>query len=67
MALKVDGDRATQASTKGGAADSGFGDWDDGPSQSSKAAASQSRATDDQFSQVSRQTGGIANGLDVNF
>ena len=66
MALNVDRDRATQASTKGGQ-DTGFGDWDDGPSQSSKAAASQSRATEDQFSQASRATGGIVGGLDVNF
>ena len=64
--MKIDGVSATQASTKGGQ-DTGFGDWDDGPSQSSKAAASQSRATEDQFSQASRATGGIVSGLDVNF
>ena len=58
--LNMDNESATQASTKGGGAASGFDEWDDRPSQSSAAAASASRAGTDNASEAASRVGAAA-------
>ncbi len=68
--LNLMSDTDTNASTRGGApstAAGGFDDWDDQPSQSSKANARSSAAPTDTASQASRTTGADVSGLDNNY